>query len=84
MPSYLPFPISHFDISCASHPDNKKRKLPCEWPCEKKIIIILKDFVKQPVIKQTPFFFCFSFLTDCFVSASWFPYQRVCKVWKID
>ena len=44
------------------HPDIKKQKLGCEWACEIKVfIIILKAFIKQPVIKQksnfTQFFF---------------------------
>ena len=33
----------------------------------KKMIIILKDFIKQPVIKPSPTF-SFSFLIDCYIS----------------
>ena len=51
------------------HPDIKKQKLVCEWACEtKKMIIILKDFIKQPGIKQSPTFLRFSFLIDCCIS----------------
>ena len=32
---------------------------------KKKLIIILKGFIKQPVIKQSPAFLSFSFLIDC-------------------
>ena len=52
---------------------------------KKKMIIIIKDFIKQPVIKQIPFFFLsFSFFSGCFVGVFFFPYQSVCKFWKID
>ena len=46
------------------HPDIKKQKLGCEWACERKkwLIIILKDFKKQPT------FLSFSFLIDCRIS----------------
>ena len=67
------------------HPDNKKQNLRCEWTCGiKKMIVILKGFIKQPVIKQCPFFLSFSFLIDCCMSVFFFPYQSVCKFWKID
>ena len=35
---------------------------------KKWLIIILKDFIKQPVIKQSPIFLSFSFLIDCCIS----------------
>ena len=51
----------------------------------KKMITILKDFIKQSVIKQSPTFLSFSFLIDCNISFLFsFPYQSVCKFWKID
>ena len=34
----------------------------------KKAIVILKSFIKQPVIKQSPTFLSFSFLIDCCMS----------------
>ena len=36
---------------------------------KKWLIIILQDFIKQPVIKQSPTFPSFSFLFDCCISA---------------
>ena len=36
---------------------------------KKWLITILKDFIKQPVIKQSPTVLCFSFLIDCCISA---------------
>ena len=35
---------------------------------KKWLIIILQDFIKQPVIKQSPTFPSFSFLFDCCIS----------------
>ena len=35
---------------------------------KKLLIIILKDFMKQPVIKQSPNFLSFSFLIDWCIS----------------
>ena len=49
---------------------------------KKRLIIILKGFIKQPVIKQSPTFLSFSFLTDCCMSVFLFPYQSVSKFWK--
>ena len=48
----------------------KKQKLGCKWACEIKkwLIIILKGFIKQPVIKHSPTFLSFSFLIDCYIS----------------
>ena len=34
-------------------------------PIEEKMIIVLKGFIKQPVIKQSPTFPSFSILIDC-------------------
>ena len=59
-------PSTPFDI-----PDTKKRKLRCKsaWEIKKKwLIIILKGFTKQPVIKQSSTILSFSFLTDYYMS----------------
>ena len=42
----------------------------------KKMVIILKDFIKQPVIKQSPRFLSFSFLIDCCISALSFSLSK--------
>ena len=48
----------------------KKQKLGCEWAFKTKnwLIFILKAFIKQPVIKQSPTFLSFSYLIECCVS----------------
>ena len=51
---------------------------------KKMINFILKDIIKQAVIKQSPTFLSFYFLIDCCVIVFLFPYQSVCKFWKID
>ena len=65
------------------HSDNKKQKLRCKWAWEIKkkwLIIILKDFIKQPTIKQSLAILSFSFLIDwCMRVSSVFFYQSVCK-----
>ena len=52
------------------HPDIQKQKLGCKWVCKTKkwLTIILMNFLKQPVIKQSPTFLSFSFLTDRCIS----------------
>ena len=59
------FPSTPFDI-----PDTKKRKLRCKsaWEIKERLIIILKGFIKQPVIKKGSTFLSFSFLIDCYMS----------------
>ena len=37
---------------------------------KKWLIVILEEFIKQPVIKQNPTFLSFSFLIDCCISVS--------------
>ena len=67
IPSYLLIPSSPFDMR---HPDIKKQKLGWEWAYETKknwLIVILKDFIKQPVIKQSPTFLSF-FLIHCYIN----------------
>ena len=54
-------------------PDIKKQKLDCEWASETKkwLIIILKNFIKQPLIKQYQLFsvfFSHRLLHKCFFS----------------
>ena len=44
------------------------------------LIIILRDFIKQPIIKQSPTFFQFFFSHWLFFL---FHYQSICKFWKI-
>ena len=51
---------------------------------KKKKIIILKGFIKEPVIKQDLFFLSFSVLIDCCMSVYFFPYESIFKSWKID
>ena len=72
----LPFPI--FPLIFPASFWYKKVKMRCEWACEIKkiycdqtdllrknwLIITLKGFIKQPVIKQSPTFLTFSFLID--------------------
>ena len=48
-----------------------------------KIIIILKNFIKQFLIAQGPTFLSFSFLIGCCMGVFLFTYQSVCKFWKI-
>ena len=48
-----------------------------------KIIIILKNFIKQFLIEQGPTFLSFSFLIGCCMGVFLFTYQSVCKFWKI-
>ena len=56
MPSYLLFSISDFDIYCVIL-ITKSENCAANDLAKKKMIIIIKDFIKQPVIKQIPFFF---------------------------
>ena len=74
IPSYLPFPVSPFDISCVILTIKSENCTATELA--KKMNIILKGFIKQPVIKQSLFFLfffshwvlneCFSFVTKAF------------------
>ena len=58
----LYFPFWYF----LRHLDIKNQKLGCKWACKtKKLTTILKNFVKQPVITQSPTFLSFSFFIDC-------------------
>ena len=76
IPSYLPFPVSPFDISCVILTIKSENCTATELA--KKMNIILKGFIKQPVIKQSLFFLfffshwvlneCFSFVTKAFVN----------------
>ena len=82
---YLPFPTSPFDISCAILISKSKDCPANELANQKKwLIVILKDFIKQPAINQSPTFSQFLFshwlLYKCFFL---FPYQSVCRFWKI-
>ena len=44
-----------------------------------------KDFTKQPVIKQSPTFICFSFLIACFIRVFFsFLIKAFFKFWKTD
>ena len=55
----------------------------CKWACETKkwLIIIFKEFIKQKQSPNVLFFFCSHWwLHKCFP----FPYQGVCKFWKIN
>ena len=56
----------------------------CEWACETKkwLIIIFKEFIKQK--QSLNFLFFFSVLIDGYTNVFPFPYQGVCKFWKID
>ena len=52
---------------------------------KKWLIIILKGFIKLPVIKQSATFLSFCFLIDYCMSVFFlFLYQRVSRLWKID
>ena len=69
IPSYLPFPAFPFDISCVILISKSKNWVANELTKKKKrLIIILKEFLKQPVIKQSSTFICFSFLIDYCIS----------------
>ena len=48
------------------------------------LIIMLKDFIKQPVIKQSQTFLSFSFLIDCCVSVFFLSLSKrlqILKTW---
>ena len=63
------FPTSPFDISCVILISKSKNWAANELSKKKKwLIIILKGFIKQPVIKQSPNFLSFSFLIDYYIS----------------
>ena len=57
MSSYLLFSISDFDIYCVILITKSENCAANDLAKKKKMIIIIKDFIKQPVIKQIPFFF---------------------------
>ena len=70
IPSYFAVPYFSFWYFLR-HSDIKKQKLGSELACkppQKWLIIILKDFIKQPVIKQSLTFLSFSFPIDCCIS----------------
>ena len=86
VPSYLPFPISPFDIYCVILIWKRKNWAGNEFAIQKKwLVVTLKDFLKQIVIKQTPTFLSFSYLIDCCNKCYFlFPYQSIYKFLKID
>ena len=78
----MSFPISTYDASCVILITKSKNYVANEpgKQTKKLLIIILKDFIKQPTIKQSLAILSFSFLIDCSMSvSSVFFYQSVCK-----
>ena len=51
-------------------------------PFKEKMMIILKGFIKQPVVKQSSPVFLFSLADVWFIFL--FPYRSICKIEKVD
>ena len=62
------FPVPYFLLIFLASFWKAKTGLRMSLRKEKWLIIILKDLIKQPVIKQIPTFLSFSFLIDCCIS----------------
>ena len=84
MSSYLLFSISDFDIYCVIL-ITKSENCAANDLAKKKNDYYYKGLYKTTCYKTNSIFFLsFSFLSGCFVSVFFFPYQSVCKFWKID
>ena len=81
MPSYLPFPISHFDISCAILV-TKIENCAANELAKKNSDYYFEGLYKSTYYKTKSIFLSFSFLIDCCVSVFFFPYQSIGRLSK--